>query len=68
MPRFKHIGPWSTDLEPRIVDSISRFKLSGSRLVDARPGLLRLVDGSESNWFEGWGVCWGVLAARTEGG
>jgi len=34
-PRSRHIGPWSTDLEPRIVDSVSRFKLRGSRLLDA---------------------------------
>ena len=31
--------PWTTDLEPWIVDSISRFKLRGSRLVDAEPGV-----------------------------
>ena len=37
-PRSKHIGPWFTDLEPRIVDSVSRLKLRGSRLVDAGPG------------------------------
>ena len=36
-----HIGPWSTDLEPRIVGLGS--------------GLLGLVAGSETNWFEGWG-------------
>ena len=34
-PRSKHIGPWSTDLEPRIVDRVLRFKLNGSRLEDA---------------------------------
>ena len=39
-PRSKHQGPWSTDLEPRIVDSVSRLKLRGSCLVDAGPGLL----------------------------
>ena len=38
-PRSKRPGPWSTDLEPRIVDSASRFKLRGSRLVDAEPGV-----------------------------
>ena len=31
-------------------------------------GLLGLVARTGSNWMEGWGVCWGVLAARTEGG
>ena len=40
-----HQGPWSTDLEPWIVDSISRFKLRGSRLLDAEPGVT-------------WVVCW----------
>ena len=30
--------PWSTDLEPWIVDSVSRFKLLGSRLGDAGLG------------------------------
>ena len=39
-PRSKQKGPWSTDLEPRIVDRVSRFKLRGSCLVDAEPGLL----------------------------
>ena len=29
--------------------------------MDAEPGLLGLVDGSGSNWFEGWGVCWRSL-------
>ena len=52
--RSKPIGPWSTDLEPRIVDSISRFKLRGSRLVDAELGLLGLVAGYGSIWFERW--------------
>jgi hypothetical protein len=42
------MGPWSTDLEPRIVGLESRFKLSGSRLVGAGPGLLKLVAGSEA--------------------
>ena len=37
-PMSKHPGPWSTDLEPWIVYSVSRFKLRGSRLVDAEPG------------------------------
>ena len=38
-PRSKQKGPWSTDLEPRIVYSVSRLKLRGSRLVDAGPGV-----------------------------
>jgi hypothetical protein len=67
-PRSKHIGLWSTDLEPRIVGLESRFKLSGSRLVGAGPGLLKLVAGSGSNWVEGVGRMFAVLAARTEGG
>ena len=37
--RSKPIGPWSTDLEPRIVDSISRCKLRGFPLLDAGPGV-----------------------------
>jgi hypothetical protein len=64
-PRSKHIGPWSTDLEPWIVDSVSRFKLRGSRLVDAEPGLVGLVARSETNWVEGWGVGLAVIVART---
>ena len=44
-PRSKQKGPWSTDLEPRIVDRVSRFKLRGSRLVDAGPGVT-------------WDGCW----------
>ena len=55
-PRSKHIGPWSTDLEPRILDSVSRFKLRGYRLVDGGPGLLGMVAGSGANWVEGWGL------------
>ena len=35
----RHIGAWSTDLEPRIVDSVSKFKLRGSRLPVADPGV-----------------------------
>ena len=54
-PRSKHLGPWSTDLEPRIVDSISWLKLRGSRLVDAEPGLLGLVARFGSIWVKGWG-------------
>ena len=46
-PRSKHIVPWSTDLEPRIVDLGS--------------GMLGLVSGYGSNWLEGWGVCSGCL-------
>ena len=59
-PRSKQIGPWSTDLEPWVVGRIPRFKLRGSRLVDAGPGLLELVARSGSNWFEGGvcSVCW----------
>ena len=38
-------GPWSTDLVPRIVDRVPKFKLRGSPLVDAEPGYLgRLLD------------------------
>ena len=55
-PRSKLLGPWSTDLEPRIVDSVPRFKLRGSRLLDAEPGLLGMIAGSGANWVEGWGV------------
>ena len=58
-PRSKHMGPWSTDLGPQVVNRASKFKLRGSRLVDAEPGLLGLVAGSGSIWSEGWGVCWG---------
>ena len=36
----------------------SKFKLRGSCLVDAEPGLLGLVAGSGSNWVEGWGLDW----------
>ena len=67
-PRPKQKGPWSTDLQPRIVDNLSRFKLRGSRLGGAGPGLLGLVDGSESNWVEGWGLCLEVVLPRTSGG
>ena len=49
-PRAKHQGPWSTDLEPRVVESVSRFKLLGSRLVETELGLLGLVARSGSNW------------------
>ena len=52
-PGSRHIGPWSTDLEPWVVGRIPRFKLRGSRLGDAGPGLLGLVARSESNWVEG---------------
>ena len=52
----------------RLAVKAPRFKLRGNRLVDAEPGLLGLVAGSGSNWSEGWGVCWGVLAARTGAG
>ena len=47
-PRSKHIGPWFTDLEPGIVDSISRCKLHGSRLLDAEPGLLGVCANSQA--------------------
>ena len=60
-PGSRHIGPWSTDLEPWVVGRIPRFKLRGSRLVDAGPGLLKLVARTASNWVEGWGVCWRSL-------
>ena len=67
-PRSKHIGPWSTDLEPLILDSVSRFKLRGYRLVDGGPGLLGMVAGSGANWVEGVGRVLGVLAARPSEG
>ena len=38
-PGSRHIGPWSTDLEPWVVGRIPRFKLRGSRLVDAGSGV-----------------------------
>ena len=66
--RSKPIGPWSTDLEPWVVYSVSRFKLRGSRLVDAGAGLLGLVARSETNWAEGIGRVLAGLAAWTEGG
>ena len=67
-PRSKHIGPWSTDLEPWILDSISRLKLRGSRLLDAGPGLLGVFAGYGLIWFEGRGRMLGVLAARSSDG
>ena len=67
-PRAKHQGPWSKDLEPGIVDSVSRFKLLGSRLVDAGPGLLKLVARFGSIWVKGWGRRFGVVVPRTLGG
>ena len=67
-PRSKHLGPWSTDLEPRIVDRVSRFKLRGSPLVDAELGLLAQVAGYGANWVEGMGRVLAGLAARTSGG
>jgi len=36
-------GPRSADLEPWILDRVSRFKLRGSRLVDAGPGVIVAV-------------------------
>ena len=42
-PGSKHIGPCSTDLESRIKGRLSKFKLRGSRLLDAEPGLLGLI-------------------------
>ena len=35
-------------------DSISRFKLRGSRLLDAEPVLIGPVARSGSIWVEGW--------------
>ena len=67
-PRPKHIGPWSTDLEPWILDSVWRRSERGSRLLDAEPGLLGLVAGYGSNWVEGVGRVLAGLAARTLGG
>ena len=69
-PRSTHIGPWSTDLEPRIVDSVSRFKLRGSRLVVAGPGVTG--DGCEI-WIDlvrgvGEGLGWSCLGPRTGDG
>ena len=43
----------------------SRFKLRGSRLVDAEPMLLGVFTGYGSNWAEGWGLCLGVVVPRT---
>ena len=37
------------------MDSVSRLKLRGSRLVDAELGLLGLVAGYGANWVEGAG-------------
>ena len=53
-PRLKDIGPWSTDLKPRIVGLGS--------------GLLGLFAGSRSNWFEGWGRMLAGLAAQSSDG
>ena len=47
-PGSKRPGPWSTDLEPRI--------------VDAEPGLLGMVARSGSIWVEGVGLGLAVLA------
>ena len=64
-PSSKQIGPWSTDLEPRIGDSVSRLKLRGSRLAGAEPGLLGLVAGYGSIWVEGGlGSGWLCLGPR----
>ena len=60
-PRSKHQGPWSTDLEPCFGDSVSRFKLRGSRLVDTGPGVtwdgwwiwIELARGG-GVWVRGW--------------
>ncbi len=48
------------------------FKLRGSRLGDAEPGLLGQVAGSESNWVEGVGAyvrgaCGSVLGRVVDG-
>ena len=51
--------PWPTDLKPWIEDSVSRFKLRGSRLVDAETGLLGLVARTGASWLEG--ASYGVL-------
>ena len=71
-PGSRHIGPWSTDLEPWVVGRIPRFKLRGSRLVDAGPGLLGMVAGSGSNWVEGvWvyiGLAYGLDLGRVMDG
>jgi hypothetical protein len=67
-PRSKHQGPWSTDLEPWIVDRVSRFKLRGSRLVDAEPGLLGVFARSETIWFDGVGRMFAVVATQTDDG
>ena len=64
-PRSKHIGPWSTDLEPRIVNRVLRFKLRGSCFVDVEPGSLWLFAISETTWLEKWGRILRGLAART---
>ena len=69
--RSKHQGPWSTDLEPGIADTVPSFKLRCSHLVDAEPGLLGMIAGSGSNWLEGvgpyaWG--WSCLGPRAGDG
>ena len=61
-PSSKQIGPWFTDREPRSGDRVPRFKLRGSRLVDAGSGLLGAFAESERNWFEGVGL--GLVGAR----
>ena len=69
-PRSKHQGPWSTDLEPWIVDSVSRFKLRGSRLVDAEPGYLGWLRDLDRIRLRGRGVGsgWLLLGPRAGDG
>ena len=54
---------------PRLAVQASRFKLRGSSLVVAEPGLLGLVAGSGSDWLEVWGVGsgWSCLGPRAGG-
>ena len=67
-PRSKHLDPWFTQLEPWVVYSVSRFKLRGSRHVDAGAGLLGLVDGSGLIRLDGVGRVLVGLARQTCGG
>ena len=69
-PRSKHIGPWSTDLEPRIGGLGSRFKLRGSRLAGAEPGYLGKLLDLDRIGSRGWGVVsgWSCLGPRAGDG
>ena len=49
-------GPWAVVQGQRLAAKGSRFKLRGSRLVDAEPGLLGLVARTGASWLEGVGA------------